>query len=122
MGEILQKMSIQYPTARVFQISNQKEIQVRVSKSFLSNNDAKQEAEVEFELLKSLAGCKVMMDFVWPSTYFKRERNENDTHDMSGQGKTFYCLEVKCIALLDLFRLCSMLDHFEVDQVFDFWN
>lgn len=122
MGEILKKISIQYPTARVFQISNQKEIQVRVSKSFLSNNDAKQEAKVEFERLKSLAGCKVMMDFAWPSTYFNRERNENDTHDMSGQGKTFYCLEVKCIALLDLFRLCSMLDHFEVDQVFDFWN
>jgi hypothetical protein len=119
MGEILEKIAIRFPSARVFQISNQYEVQVRVSSdpSRSSPSTPNEKHESDLQTLLSIAGVERKMDFQYPST----RRGHVHTSNQNYQTTTNLCLEVHCLALLDLFRFCNSHSNFQVDQVFDFW-
>ena len=118
MGEILQKIAIRFPSARVFQISNQFEVQVRVSRE-ISVGDSHVENETNLQKILSTAGVKLKMSYHYPST----KNGQVHTVDPSTEPtKIYYSLEVHCLALLDVFRICNSLPNHRVEQVYDFWN
>jgi hypothetical protein len=116
MGEILHKIAIRIPAARVLQISNQTEVQVRIG-SNVGIEDRSKDNEEELARIHSLAGVKFVMDYSFPNTVGSNHTTSDAVH-----GKAFYCFEVNCLALLDLFRLCEMLPNHCIEQVYDFWN
>jgi len=119
MGEILERIALSFATSRVFQISNQKEVQVRVS---LDTDEASRTSvetnDIDLQRLLSVPGVQRMMDYQFPNT----NRGQTSEADPSTHTKTFYCLQVDCLALLDVFRICSLLPNHKVEQVYDFWN
>lgn len=118
MGEILEKIAIRFPSARVFQISNQYEVQVRVSFWASRSPHVNGKHEDDLQELLSIAGIKRKMEFQYPNT----RKGHVHTSTQNEQSKINYSLEVHCLALLDVFRFCNIHPNFEVDQVFDFWN
>jgi len=118
MGEILHKIAIRIPAARVLQISNQTEVQVRIVRI----EDRSKDSEEEFARILSLAGVKFVMDYSFPSTIGSNDTTDNSSQLSRGHGRAFYSFEVNCLALLDLFRLCEMLPNHCIEQVYDFWN
>jgi hypothetical protein len=120
MGEILEKIAIRFPSARIFQISNQFEVQVRLSLDASGISAANEQHEADLQKILSMAGVEQKMNFQYPNT----RKGHVHTSELapSGQVKTYYCLEVHCLALLDVFRICSTLSNHKVEQVYDFWN
>eukprot|EP00591_Stephanopyxis_turris_P015246 CAMPEP_0195541584 /NCGR_PEP_ID=MMETSP0794_2-20130614/51160_1 /TAXON_ID=515487 /ORGANISM="Stephanopyxis turris, Strain CCMP 815" /LENGTH=1794 /DNA_ID=CAMNT_0040675687 /DNA_START=95 /DNA_END=5479 /DNA_ORIENTATION=+ len=123
MGEILEKIAIRFPSARVFQISNQCEVQVRISldRSGIAEDSisaAKVQHERDLQRLLSVAGVEQKMHYQYPNTH----RSSPSEAATSDNMKTYYCLEVHCLALLDVFRICSTLSNHKVEQVYDFWK
>jgi len=118
MGEILKRFAIRIPTARVLQISNQTEVQVRISGNVGVNHD--KNSDKELGRIQSLGGIKYAMDYRYPNASGTANL-PTDTLE-SRNGTAFYCFHVECLALLDLFRLCESTPNFRVEQVYDFWN
>ena len=123
MGEIIRKFAIRFPSARIFQISNQPEVQVRISLDRSSTSEGSSvEADIKYkeqlQILLSVAGVKEKAHYQYPNTH-RSNPSEAATNDKT---KVFYCLEVHCLALLDVFRICETLSNFQVEQVYDFWN
>lgn len=126
MGEILQKIAIRFPSARVLQISNQFEVQVRVShdrpqseQSPMAAGSQEEEYEIDMQRILSVAGVKLKMSYHYPNT---KKGHVHTSDPSTGPNKTYYCLEVHCLALLDVFRICNSLPNHNVEQVYDFWN
>mmetsp|Transcript_6374 Transcript_6374/g.9373 ORF Transcript_6374/g.9373 Transcript_6374/m.9373 type:complete len:1657 (-) Transcript_6374:302-5272(-) len=122
MGEILEKIAILFPSARVFQISNQFEVQVRVSLEHSQSGqpaiEAQGQNEADLQMILLTPGVKLKMTYHYPST--KKGHVHTDSFHLPS--KTYYCLEVHCLALLDVFRTCNSLPSHKVEQVYDFWN
>ncbi len=118
MGEILEKISIRFPSARVFQISNQFEVQVRLSLNRSQSNESgaeqqEEQYEADLQRILSTAGVELKMSYHYPNT-------RHSSGAASKPEKTFYSLEVHCLALLDVFQICNLLPNHKVEQVYDF--
>ena len=145
-GEILEKIAIRYPSSRVFQISNQFEVQVRIAadatkprkrrtsqqslQKVLSTAAATtlyqqdQPPDAGLQTILSTAGVALKTSYSYPNTHKGQDPDGSSTSSPSGAGstKTFYCLEVHCLGLLDIFRACNSLPNYRVEQVYDFYN
>merc|ERR1712154_540211 len=99
MGEIIEKIAIRFPTARIFQISNQYEVQVRVSveKSKHLKHSENDNSHADLQNLLSVPGVEQKVKFQYPNTH--RGGYEHPTNG-SEKTETHYCLEVHCLALI----------------------
>jgi len=72
----------------------------------------------------STAGVALKTSYSYPNTHKGQDPDGPSTSAPSGAGstKTFYCLEVHCLGLLDIFRACNSLPNYRVEQVYDFYN
>ena len=127
LGEILGKVAIRFPSARVFQISNQFEVQVRLSldksqskqPEIESSKEQNEENKVHLQRILSTPGVNLKLSFNYPNT---NKGNVQESKISNKPTKIYYSLEVHCLALLDVFRLCNTISNYQVEQVYDFWN
>ena len=134
MGEILQKVAIRFPSARLLQISNQNEIQVRI---ILSPEESIDLESLQGQTLKHsflqavlrVQGVKYMMQYQYPNTKqcatvysFDERTGDHITKERMLQNEMHYCFEVQCVSLLDLIRTCEGIACCRVEQIYDFWN
>lgn len=129
MGEILKKVAIQFPSARVFRISNQDEVQVRISMRNATTNNLDEGGNSELQRIISLPGVKKVMNYIFPNTHILTTKNDHDMESESNtegtsnfRQKVNYSFEVQCVALLDVIRTCNALPSCNIEQIYDFWN
>ena len=104
LGIILAKLAAALPAARVLEVSNQKEIQVRVS----TPADDERRA-LAMDVFSRMPGVQVVTEYQFPQV-----GNEKHKHNLA--------LQVQTYQLLTVYRQCTRLQGVYVEQVYDFWN
>mmetsp|Transcript_32724 Transcript_32724/g.59074 ORF Transcript_32724/g.59074 Transcript_32724/m.59074 type:complete len:251 (+) Transcript_32724:2783-3535(+) len=124
MGDVLIRIAKRFPAARVFQISNQQEVQVRVSRTFSGDMDSVDvgEHDQDLERITALPRVERLMEYQFPNTFGSGDQSSTDGTTEMKQMKRYYCFQVHCVSLLDVIRTCSLLPSHEVEQIYDFWN
>ncbi len=103
LGIVLAKLSSALPAARVLEISNQKEVQVRVT----APDDERRAVAVD--VFSCMPGVQVVLEYQYPKI-----GNETQKHNLA--------LQVQTCQLLTVYRQCTRLQGVYVEQVYDFWN
>jgi len=118
MGEVLMRVATRFPAARVFQISNQQEVQVRISRTHSDDTDRADanDHDQDLERISALPRVERLMQYQFPNT------NLSDGAAAIKRMKRHYCFQVHCLSLLDVVRTCRLLPTHEVEQIYDFWN
>jgi len=101
LGEVLQTIATKVPSARLIEISNQKEINVRVLLRERS----------QIEEIKKLPGARVMLDYKFPTDGSEKPPGMN------------LSVEVQVPMLLEFMRQCTRMKPLvHVQQIYDFWG